>query len=295
MFGKITEFAIGMNRITILVLLGIPLMGLLVFLDYPRQEDPSIEIRQAVVTAFMPGMKVYQVEELITRRLEEKIREIGEVDDIWSSTHDGRTVIQVEVDDWVSGADIPAVWQTVRNKMSDVAPELPAGTIGPFVNDRFGLTAVATIAVWSDGFSLEEMRQVARDTRRQLDGLNGVETIELFGVQQERIFLDVSNARLARLGIQPDIIVETLRAQNLVLPGGIINADGRNIIIEPSGAFRDIDDIESVLIPIPGTSGTIPLKDVVQVTRGYVDPADRPVFYNGRPVIVLSVSLLDGV
>lgn len=295
MFGKITEFAIKTNRITILVLLGIPLLGLLVFLDYPRQEDPSIEIRQAVVTAFLPGMNIRLFEELITRRLEEKIREIGEVEDLWSSTKDGRTVIHVEVADWVRGADIPSVWQNLRNKMNDVAPQLPAGTIGPFVNDRFGLTAVATIALWSDGFSLEEMRQVARDVRRQLDGLRGVETIELFGVQQERIFLDVSNARLARLGIQPNVIVDTLRAQNLILPGGVINAQGQNIIIEPSGAFSDVVEIESVLIPVPGTNQTLPLKDVVQVTRGFIDPADRPVFYNGRPVIVISVSLLDGV
>ena len=295
MFGKITEFAITINRITILVLIGIPLLGLLVFLDYPRQEDPSIEIRQAVVTAFQPGMNVYLFEDLITRRLEEKIREIGEVKDLWSSTKDGRTIIHVEVADWVSGADIPAVWQDLRNKMSDVAPELPAGTIGPIVNDRFGLTAVATIALWSDGFSLEDMRRVARDVRRQLDGLRGVETIELFGVQQERVYLDVSNARLAQLGIQPNVIVDTLRAQNLILPGGVINAEGQNIIIEPSGAFRDVSDIESVLIPIPASGQTIPLKDVVRVTRDYVDPPDRPVFYNGRPAIVISVSLLDGV
>ena len=295
MFGKITEFAIKTNRITILVLLGIPLLGLLVFLDYPRQEDPSIQIRQAIVTAVLPGMNVYQVEDLITRQLEEKIREIGEVKDIWSSSKDGGTIIHVEVADWVRGADIPSVWQNLRNKMSDVARDLPAGTIGPFVNDRFGLTSVATIALWSDGFSLEDMRRVARDVRRQLDALKGVETIELFGVQQERIFLDVSNTRLARLGIQPNVIVDTLRAQNLILPGGVINADGQNIIIEPSGAFRDVADIESVLIPIPGSNNTIPLKDVVKVVRGYVDPADRPVFYNGRPVIVISVSILDGI
>jgi len=295
MFGKITEFAINLNRITILVLLGIPLMGLLVFLDYPRQEDPSIQIRQAIVTASHPGMDVYLFEDLITRTIEEKIREIGEIEDIWSSTKDGRTIIHAEVADWVSGADIPHVWQTLRNNMNDVAPRLPAGTLGPFVNDRFGLTAVATIALWSDGFSLEEMRRVARDVRRQLDGLRGVETIEVFGVQPERVFLDVSNAKLASLGIQPDVIVDTLRAQNLILPGGVINADGQNIVIEPSGTFRGVADIEEVLIPIPGSGNTIPLKDVVDVRRDHVDPADRPVFYNGRPAIVLSVSILDGI
>lgn len=295
MFGKITEFAIEANRITILVLIGIPLIGLLVFLDYPRQEDPSIEIRQAIVTAFHPGMDAYQVEDLITRTLEEKIREIGEVSDVWSSTQDGRTTIYAEVDDWVTGPNITRVWQTLRNKMSDAARDLPAGTLGPFVNDEFGLTALATIALWSDGFSLEDMRRVARDVRRQLDSLDGVEKIELFGVQPEQIFLTVSNARLAGLGIPPQAIVDTLRAQNMILPGGTINAAGQNVVIEASGTFEAVGDIETVPVPIPGSDKTIALKDIVQVTRGYVDPAQRPVFFNGRPAIVISVSILDGV
>ncbi len=295
MFGTITRFAIEANRITLLVLLGIPLIGLFIFLDYPRQEDPSIEIRQAVITARHPGMDAYRFEDLITRRLEEAIREIGEIDDIWSSTKDGLTMIYAEVDDWVSGPDIPRVWQTLRNKMADVAPELPAGTSGPFVNDDFGLTAVATIALWSDGFSLEEMRRVAREVRRQLDTLDGVEKIELFGVQPERIFLTVENTRLSRLGISPQVIVDTLQAQNIILPGGKINADGQNVIVEASGTFIDVADIETALVPIPGSAGTIPLKDIVQVTRDYADPAERPVFFNGHPAIVISVAILDGV
>ncbi len=295
MFGKITEFAIKANRITILVLIGIPLIGLLVFLDYPRQEDPSIEIRQAIVTAFHPGMDAYQVEDLITRTLEESIREIGEIDNVWSSSQDGRTTIYAEIDDWVKGADIPRVWQTLRNKMNDVAPRLPAGTAGPFVNDEFGLTSVATIALWSDGFSLEDMRRVARDIRRQLDGLDGVERIELFGVQPERVFLTVSNARLASLGITPQVIVDTLRAQNMILPGGTINASGQNVIVEASGTFDSVAEIASVLVPIPGSDRTIPLEDIATVARDFADPAVRPVFYNGHPAIVISVSILDGV
>jgi multidrug efflux pump len=295
MFGKITEFAIQANRITILVLVGIPLIGLLVFLNYPRQEDPSIEIRQAIVTASHPGMKVYQVEDLITRTLEEKIREIGEVDDVWSSSQDGRTTIYVEVDDWVTGPEIKRVWQMLRNKMSDAVPELPEGTNGPSVNDEFGLTALATIALWSDGFSLEEMRRVARDARRQLDGLAGVERIDLFGVQPERIFLTASNTRLASLGIPPQAIVDTLQAQNVILPSGTINAAGQSVRIEASGTFDSVTDIEDVLVPIPGSEKTIALKDIVEMVRGYADPAQRPVFYNGRPAIVLSVSILDGI
>ncbi len=294
MFGKITEFAIQANRITFLVLIGIPLLGILIYLDYPRQEDPSIEIREAIVTAFFPGMDVYEIEDLITFKIEEKIRELGEVEDIWSHSKNGTAIVHVELEDWVEADNIPRIWNDLRNRMDDLAPHLPLGTIGPFVNDEFGLTAVATIALWSDGFSLEDMRRVARDVRRRLDALRGVEQIETFGVQQERVFLDISNVQLARLGIRPGTIVETLRSQNVLLPGGVINADGRNIVINPSGTFNSVDEVASILIPLPDSDKTIPLKDVVTVSRDYQDPADRPAFFNGRPALVLSVSILDG-
>ncbi len=294
MFGKITEFAIQANRITFLVLIGIPLLGILIFLDYPRQEDPSIEIREAIVTAFFPGMDVYEIEDLITFKIEEKIRELGEVEDIWSHSKNGTAIVHVELEDWVEADNIPRIWNDLRNRMDDLAPHLPLGTVGPFVNDEFGLTAVATIALWSDGFSLEDMRRVARDVRRRLDALRGVEQIETFGVQQERVFLDISNVQLARLGIRPGTIVETLRSQNVLLPGGVINADGRNIVINPSGTFDSVDEVASILIPLPDSDKTIPLKDVVTVSRDYQDPADRPAFFNGRPALVLSVSILDG-
>ncbi len=295
MFGKITEFAIETNRITVIVLLAIPLIGFLIFLDYPRQEDPSIEIREAIVVTSFPGMDVHEIEDLITFEVEEKVREIGEVDDIWSYSKTGVSIVHVELDDWVQGEDIDLVWNDLRNTMDDLRPTLPAGTIGPIVNDDVGLTAVATIALWSDGFSLEEMRRVARETRRRLDALAGVERIETFGVQQERVFLEVSNTRLARLGIRPGVIVETLRDQNILLPGGVIDAYGQNVSIEATGTFDSVEEIAAVLIPLPDSDQTIPLKDIVEVRRDYTDPADRPVFFNGRPAIVLSVAILDGV
>lgn len=125
--------------------------------------------------------------------------------------------------------------------------------------------------------------------------LDGVQKIETFGVQQERVFLEVSNAKIAQIGIGPGVIVETLREQNILLPGGVIDAYGQNIMVEASGAFDEVGEIAAALIPLPGSDQTIPLKDIVEVRRDFVDPADRPVFFNGRPAIVLSVAILDGV
>ena len=290
---SITEFSLKTERVTILFMVFVVLSGIYVFLDYPKQEDPSIVIREAVVTAMFPGMATTRVEDLITRKLEEKIREIGEVDDIKSDSKTGVSIIHVVARDEVK--DLDTVWQDLRNKMDDVKAELPEGTFGPLVNDEFGLTAVATIALWSDGFTLAEMRDVARNLRDQLYAVEGVMKVELFGVQDEQVYLELSNTKLAQYGVSPDVVVQTLKAQNIILPGGAINVDGTNVIVEPSGNFNQIAEIESVLIPIPGTEKVAPLRDLVIVVRDYVDPPDKPVFFNGRPAIVLSVSTLKGV
>ena len=128
--------------------------------------------------------------------------------------------------------------------MVDLAPNLPAGTIGPVVNDEFGLVAVATIALWSDGFTMEEMRETARDIRDELYELEGIRKVELWGVHDERVFLEYSSAKLAQLGVSIQDIVRTLTEQNIVLPGGRWEVAGQDLIIEPSGNFRSVEDIE---------------------------------------------------
>ena len=289
---SITEFSINNSRLTILALITVAVAGVLAFVDYPRQEDPSIVIREAVVTAQFPGMSTVRVEDLITRKLEEKIREMPEVDDIKSDSKTGSSIIHVVLHDRYS--DLGPIWQDLRNKMNDVVPDLPAGTIGPFVNDEFGLTAVATVAIWSDGFSLAEMREVARKARDRLYSLTGIKKVEIYGIQDERIFLELSNAKMAQFGISPGVIVGTLQQQNIILPGGKVNVEGQDIVIEPSGNFNAVSEIESVIIPIPGTNQVTPLRDLVTITRGYVDPPDKPDYFTGRPAIVLSVSISEG-
>ncbi len=237
-------------------------------------------------------MSTERVENLITRKLEENIREIPEVDDIKSDSKTGISIVHVVVKDRVK--DLAPIWQDLRNKMDDVKTALPQGTLGPVVNDEFGLTAVATIALWADGFSLAEMREVARSTRDRLYSVAGIKKVELYGIQDEQVYLELSNTKMAQFGISPGVVVATLQKQNIILPGGKIDADGQDIIIEPSGNFNDVAEIESVVIPVPGTDKVTPLRDLVNIVRGYVDPAEAPAYFNGRPAIVLSVSIIEG-
>jgi multidrug efflux pump len=288
----ITRFALDTSRLTIVFIIAVLLVGLNQFFHFPRQEDPPIVIREIVVTAIYPGMKPADVEELITRKLETQIRTLPEIDDIWSDSKSGISIIHAETRDEYN--DLDTIWQKVRNKMGDIKPELPAGTIGPFVNDEFGLTAVATMALWADGFSMAEMRLVARDIRDRLYELKGVRKVELYGVQEEQVFLKFSMAKLSQFGISLGEINDTLVQQNVVLPGGRIGAAELDIIVEPTGNFRSVEDIERVLITIPGTEQTVALKDLMEVARGYIDPPKDMAYFNGKKAVVISISIVPG-
>ena len=292
----ITAFSLNNSRTVIMTLVVVIVGGISAFISLPKLEDPYITIREAVVVATYPGMPVEQVERLITRPIEEEIRSIGEVDEIKDSTSKvGESLIHVTIRDEVPSENLPATWKLLRNRMADVMPRLPEGTNGPMVNDTFGDTSVATIALWSDGFSMAQMHETARQIRERLNLLDGIMKVDLTGVQDERIYLEVSNARITQLGIDLADIGRTLREQNVLLPGGSLNLEGVNVILETQGRFKSMEEIEEVLIPISGTQATIPLRDIATVRRGYVEPIDNPAYYNGHQAIVLSVFLLGGV
>jgi len=186
----ITGFALNNSRTVVMTLLILVFGGIYAFIALPKLEDPFITIREGVVVAKYPGMPVEQVELLITRPIEEKIRSMGEVDDIKDSTSKfGESLIHVTIKDEVPSEQLPATWKLLRNRMDDVKPLLPKGTIGPMVNDTFGDTAVATIALWSDGFSMAEMHETARKIRERLNLMKGIQKVDFNGVQDERIYL----------------------------------------------------------------------------------------------------------
>ena len=289
----ITKFSLDRNRLTVVFIAAIIIIGLNQFLSFPRQEDPPIVIREVVVTAFFPGMKPAEMEELVTSNIEAELRTLPELADIWSDSKNGVAIIHAETRDEVDDLDL--VWQRVRNRMSDLRPHLPQGTIGPFVNDEFGLTAVATIALWSDGFSLAEMREAAIDLRDRLYELPGIRQVELHGVHPERIFLKFSSASLAQFGISAEQITNTLVTQNIVLPAGRVSSSDLDVMVVPSGNFRSVEDIENVEFTIPDSQQTIRLKDIMSVERGHADSPREKAYFKGQRSIVLSVSITPGV
>lgn len=289
---SLTRFAFKCNRLFILLLFAIVGMGLWNYFGFPSQEDPSFTIREAVVTAYYPGMSAERVENLITRRLEEKIREIPEVEHIKSSSKTDYSIIHVNVAD--KYFDMQTIWDNLRNKMDEAKVELPSGTRGPYVNDDYGDVTIASLALTSDGFSLTEMYDTAVDLRRELYTVPGVKQVNFYGVQDEVIYLEFSNARLAELGLTPQLLIQTLKQANMIIPGGKIEVLGRQIVIEPSSNFESVEMIANTQIFIPGeTEGTY-LRDIVDIRREYVEPPTQLAFYQGEPTLVIGISMAKG-
>jgi multidrug efflux pump subunit AcrB len=289
---NLAKLALDHSRITIIVMAMIVTLGVSIYLSYPSAEDPTIQIRSASVTASFPGMSTERVEDLIAIPLEAAMREIAELDEITSVSKAGSVRLDLTIRDEIS--DLKPVFQDIRNKVQDVKERLPEGTQGPNVNDEEGLTAIATIALWSDGFSMSEMQEVARDTRDLLYALKGVRKIDILGAQEERVYLEFVPAKMAEFGVPPQEIFGALAQQNIIEPGGEIIASGRTVTLEPSGNLGSVEDIGAVVFRIPGTDHVLRLDDVVEVRRAYVDPPRFPAYYNDRPAIVLSVSTVEG-
>lgn len=289
---NLARLALQNSRITVIAILIIVIAGTFTYMSYPSAEDPTITIRNASVTASYPGMSPDRVEELITKPLEAAMREIAEIDEIKSTSKTGSVKLELAIHDWVG--DLDPVFQDIRNKADDVAGELPEGTNGPFVNDEEGLTAIATVALWADGFSLAEMRDVARDVRDRLYTLDGVRKVQILGEQEERIYLETTPSRLAQLGVPLRDVFGALAEQNIIEPGGEIVADGRTVLLEPSGNFESVDEIRGVVFRIPDTNQVLRLDEILDIRRDFVDPPDMPSFYNDQPAIIISVSTVEG-
>lgn len=288
----LARFGIEKSRFTILVMLGLLLVGVLSYFSLPKRENPAITIRTAIVTAQFPGMAPTRVEDLIAVPLERAAREIGEVDDISTLITTGSAQLSIAVDDSIPSVELDRIFADIRNKMEDTAGKLPTGTQGPFVNTNYGDEAIATVAVTGEGFSYAEIEDAAEDLQTGLYRVPGITKVTLSGQQDERIWLEIDSRRLAAIGVQLPQLLSDLDDQNVILPAGKIDADGTNIILEANGNLESIKDIGAVLTQLP-SGDIVRLSDLMTVRRGYVDPLNRPVYFNGQPAVLVSVEMSD--
>lgn len=289
----LTRFALSQWRLTLLLVALAFIGGALTYRNQPSQEDPEITIRTALVTCANPGMSAERIEQLVVKPIEEAVKQIPEVNEVRSAAEHGSATLKVELLPTVT--DVNAVWSDLRNELDDLAPSLPEGTIGPLVNDDYGRVAVTTLALTGGDFSFADLRAQARWLRDRLSALPLVSRVDLHGIQDERIWLAFDRTRLAQIGLDPQTVLNAIAEQNQILPSGaVLTEEGMRYTLEPSGSFGSVDEIGEV--PVTTSSGApVYVRDLFRVDRGYVDPPRQPVLFDGRPAVVLAVSMLPNV
>ena len=263
--------------------------GLFAYLQLGQQEDPPFTFRVMVVKTLYPGATALEVEQQLTDRLEKKIQELPNLDYLRSYSKPGESVIFVTPREDTPPKDIPQLWYQVRKKVDDIRMTLPPGSIGPFFNDEFGDTYSLLYAFSGDGFSYAELKQAADSVRQQLLRVKDVEKVDLIGVQDEKIYIEFSDKKLAELGLEASAVAQVLQAQNSMMPAGTVFSTQRNLPIRLTGAFDSVANVANLAVRIENR--TFKVGDFARVVRGYVDPAEFKMRVNGKPVLGLGVTM----
>ncbi len=288
----ITRLAIEKNRVFTAALFVVLLFGVAAYKDMPRSEDPGFIIRTALVQTVFPGASPERVELLVTDKLEKIIQEIPELDFVSSSSKVGVSIIYVNIDERYTA--MRPIWDKLRRKIDRARGELPEGVIGPTVNDEFGDVFGSIIAITGDGFDYRSLRDIADEVRNELLFIPEAAKVDIVGAQDERVFVEYDNARLANIGLSPIQLLQALQARNIVLPGGDFSSQFEKIVLEPSGSFRSVEEIGEMVLNIPSSSDIVRLRDIATVSRGYIDPPSTRMRHNGEPALGLAVSLREG-
>ncbi|MEY3791333.1 MAG: hypothetical protein RLZ09_2169, partial [Pseudomonadota bacterium] len=276
-------------RYLIVVLL---LGGIMSYSKLGQDEDPPFTFRAMVIRAYWPGSSSVQMAEQVTDKLEKKLQETPFVDKIRSYSKPGETLIILELRESTPPKEVQQVWYQVRKKIGDMRSTLPAGVMGPLFNDEFGDTYGSIFALSTDGFTYAEVKDYADFVRQQLLAVPTVSKVELYGIQDEKLYIEFSSKKFGQLGIPFEAVVAQINSQNAVEGSGVLVTPTDNLQVRVSGALMTPKDLE--MLPLHANGNTFRLGDFAKVTRAYQDPPRDKMRYNGKEVIGLGISMEKG-
>ena len=286
---NLSAAALRFPQVTLFALLVIAIAGTMSFLQLGQREDPDFTFRAMVIRTLWPGATTEQVDLQITDRLEKTLQEVPYFKWTRSYSKPGESLIVLELQDTAPSKEVAQIWYQARKKVGDIRRTLPQEIVGPFFNDEFGDVFGTIYAFTGDGFSMPQLKQYAESIRQELLRVPDVAKVELIGTQDERIYIEVSSARMATLGIDPNRIAEQLVAQNIVTPAGTVHTDERSVPLRVTGQFDTVKEIEEMRLAVGGR--VIRLGDIGRVHRGLVDPPVYTMRFAGKQAIGIAVSM----
>jgi multidrug efflux pump len=288
---NLSEWALQHRSLTIYFMLAFFIAGLFSYLELGQAEDPEFTIKVMAVRTLWPGATALEIEQQVTDRVEKKLQETPWLNYLSSYSKAGESMVFVNLKDFTPPDEVPNAWYQVRKKLGDIKHTLPAGVQGPFPNDEFGDTFGIIYAFTSDGFSYASLRNYVDEVRLHLLGVPDVAKVDLIGVQEEKIYVEISNVKLSKLGLNPTLIFDTLNQQNFLTPAGDINTDTDRIYIRVS-RLASVEEISKV--GIRSNERLFRLGDIAKIYRAYVDPPQFKMHFMGKEVIGLAVSMSKG-
>ena len=289
---NLTELSLRHRALVWYFIIVFAVGGIFAYNALGRMEDPAFTIRQMVISAAWPGASAEEMQEQVTDKLERRFQDTPGLKQIHSETRAGQTTIYVQLRDDVDASEIRPTWRDVRNFGEDVKRDLPAGVYGPFYNDRFDDVYGSVYAITGADYSDEELRSMAEAARRRILAVPSVQKVELIGVQQERVYVEIALERLAQLGIPPTAITDALASQDAMATSGSIETASDTVQLRASGVFENIEDIRA--LPIAANGKVFRLDDIASVERKTVDPPAPKMLYNGAPAVGIAVSMEAG-
>jgi len=293
---SIARFCIERKVLTYTMSLALLLGGMWAYTQIGRLEDPEFTLKSAQIVTSYPGATAQEVMEEVADPIEVAVQQMGQLKRVTSISYPGRSIVMVDMQDQYGKKDLPQIWDELRNKVGDMAGSLPPGCGAPLVVDDFGDVYGVFYAVYGDGYSPADLREYAKLLRRELLLCDDVAKIEMIGDQTEVVYLEIPRARLATTGVSPQQIQQVIAGQNEAADAGSIRIGDKFIRIAPTGKLDSVAELGELLIVQPGEDdrSTVRLKDIATVRRGYLDPPQNLLRYNGHPCIGLGISTAKG-
>ena len=290
---NLSKWALDHGPLTRYLMVVLMLLGIAAYFQLGQDEDPPFTFRAMVIRTYWPGATAQQVAEQVTDKLERTLQEVPYADKIRSYSKPGESQITLELRDNSTPAEVANVWYTVRKKVGDMRGQLPPGVQGPFFNDDFGDVYGVIYALEADGFSYAELKVFADQVRQELLRVPNVAKVELFGSQDEKLYIEISQKRLSQMGLDMNQVLSQLAQQNAVESAGQVQTPLDILQVRVGGQFKALDDLRAM--PIRGSSGNqLRLGDIADIKQGYVDPPSVKVRHQGKEVIGLGVSMAKG-
>jgi multidrug efflux pump len=289
---NLSEWALRNRSLVLYAMLLLGLIGIVSYTRLGQSEDPPFTFKVMVVRTLWPGATAEEVSRQITERIEKKLMQTGQYQFIRAYSRPGESQILYVAPDAMDSKDIPELWYQVRKKVSDIRHELPAGAVGPFFNDEFGDTFGNIYALTGDGFDYATLRDYAERLQLELQRVADVAKVELIGLQEEKIYIEISNTKLATLGVSLAAVQQALDEQNAVVPAGFFETLSERVQLRVAGRFADVESIRQFPVRVGDRSFTI--GDVGEVRRGFSDPPAPRMRFMGEDAIGIAVSMRRG-